>query len=104
MAAGTRDACAFSHRGVTTKETAMSSVGMIGMGEMGSAMTGRLVERGVRVVGYDPDGARAAQAEDLGAMLADSPADVAHKTDGPLLLNVQTLDQAYSAWRDGDGL
>src|SRR5262249_30035199 len=38
---------------------------------------------------------------ELGAQLADSPGDVARTTDGPLLLNVQTLDQAHSAWRDG---
>jgi 3-hydroxyisobutyrate dehydrogenase len=67
-------------------------------------MSARLLQREVRVVGYDPDEARTAQAKEAGAILADSPGDVARRTDGPLLLNVQTLDQAYSAWRDGDGL
>ena len=82
----------------------MATVGMIGLGEIGGAMTGRLLRRDVTVVGHDVDSARSEKARELGAEIAESAGDVARRTEGPILVNVQYLDQVYSVWQDGDGI
>ena len=57
------------------------TVGMIGLGIMGSAMSTNLVRAGVRVIGYDvAPGARAAHKR-AGGLPAKSPRDVARRTD-----------------------
>jgi len=82
----------------------MATVGMIGLGEIGGAMAARLLERDVAVVGHDVDPARVDKAAGSGAVRAESAGDVARRSDGPILVNVQYLEQVYSVLHDGDGL
>lgn len=58
-----------------------STVGFVGLGVMGSAMTGHLLQDGWRVVGCDVDARRAAKHEERGGTLVASPADVAREVD-----------------------
>jgi len=52
------------------------SVGMLGLGIMGSAMAGNLMNAGFRVVGYDPDPACARRHRRAGGVAAGSVAEV----------------------------
>ena len=52
------------------------TVGFVGLGSMGGAMTGTLLRGGYAVTGYDPDAERLAAAVELGATAADDAADV----------------------------
>jgi 3-hydroxyisobutyrate dehydrogenase-like beta-hydroxyacid dehydrogenase len=62
-------------------EMAQQTVGMIGLGIMGSAMSANLVRAGVRVIGYDvAPGARAAHKR-AGGVPAKSPREVARRAD-----------------------
>jgi 3-hydroxyisobutyrate dehydrogenase-like beta-hydroxyacid dehydrogenase len=54
------------------------AVGLIGLGNMGSALAGRLAER-TEVVGYDLDGERCAAAAAAGVRIADTPRAVAEQ-------------------------
>jgi 3-hydroxyisobutyrate dehydrogenase-like beta-hydroxyacid dehydrogenase len=54
-----------------------AAVGLVGLGLMGSAMSGRLLAAGVAVVGYDPVEAARAGLAARGGLLGDSPAEVA---------------------------
>jgi 6-phosphogluconate dehydrogenase len=58
-------------------------LGMIGLGRMGGNMTRRLIEGGHRVVVYDPAVTAVDTLVKLGAVAADSPADLARKLSGP---------------------
>jgi len=62
--------------------TTGQQVGFVGLGNMGGRMTRRLVEAGVRVVGYDT---RAGQAASVGAVAAESLGDVCAGTEAVLL-------------------
>ena len=62
--------------------TTGQQVGFVGLGNMGGRMTRRLVEAGVRVVGYDT---RAGQAASVGAVAAESLGDVCAGTEVVLL-------------------
>jgi putative dehydrogenase len=53
------------------------SVGVLGLGIMGGAMSTSLVERGWNVTGFDPDPAMSARAAEAGVHVASSIADVA---------------------------
>lgn len=55
----------------------MASVGMIGLGAMGSAMSGNLLRAGFEVVGHDIDGDRVDALVSAGGVAASSAADVA---------------------------
>jgi 3-hydroxyisobutyrate dehydrogenase-like beta-hydroxyacid dehydrogenase len=55
-----------------------STVGMVGLGNMGGRMARRLVGAGITVVGYDPVAGRA---EATGAEPAEEPADVARRAE-----------------------
>src|SRR5919108_2614054 len=57
----------------------MATVGMIGIGTMGGAMTGRLLDAGHEVVIHDAKRATAAALEDRGALWADSAAEVGER-------------------------
>lgn len=59
----------------TRDDDATEVVGLFGLGNMGLAVAARLAARGP-VVAYDPDPARAAEAEALGVRIAPSPEDV----------------------------
>lgn len=53
------------------------TVGIVGLGIMGSAIARNLVERGWRVIGFDLDGARCAELAQAGVTIADDAAGVA---------------------------
>jgi L-threonate 2-dehydrogenase len=54
------------------------TVGIVGLGIMGSAIARNLVERGWRVVGFDTDAARCAELALANVMIADDAGRVAH--------------------------
>jgi 3-hydroxyisobutyrate dehydrogenase-like beta-hydroxyacid dehydrogenase len=62
-------------------EMAQQTVGMIGLGIMGSAMSFNLGRAGVRVVGYDLASRRRAEHKRSGGVAAKSPRDVAKRAD-----------------------
>jgi 3-hydroxyisobutyrate dehydrogenase len=51
-------------------------VGILGIGLMGSAMAGRLLDQGIAVIAWDRDAEHARVLEDRGAILANEPAEV----------------------------
>jgi 3-hydroxyisobutyrate dehydrogenase-like beta-hydroxyacid dehydrogenase len=57
------------------------TVGMIGLGIMGSAMSHNLLREGIRVVGYDIAPRRRAEHRRSGGIAARSPRDVARRAD-----------------------
>jgi 3-hydroxyisobutyrate dehydrogenase-like beta-hydroxyacid dehydrogenase len=81
----------------------VTSVGLIGLGEMGFAMGARLIDQGHGVVGFDPDAARLESAAAIGVQLCASPASVAADSDQVVLCNVRTEAHLDSAWRGPDG-
>jgi putative dehydrogenase len=60
------------------------SVGIIGLGIMGSAIAPNLVERGWRVIGFDIDAARCTEMARAGVIIAESAALVAR--DAPIVM------------------
>ena len=66
------------------------TIGFIGLGLMGEGFTRRLVEKGYRVVGYDPDIKRATAAAVWGVTLAKNAADVAAQCDVILCCVIDT--------------
>jgi 3-hydroxyisobutyrate dehydrogenase-like beta-hydroxyacid dehydrogenase len=60
------------------------AVGLIGLGNMGSVLAGRLAER-AQVVGYDVDGERCAAAAAAGARIAETPRAVGEQATTVLL-------------------
>jgi 3-hydroxyisobutyrate dehydrogenase-like beta-hydroxyacid dehydrogenase len=79
------------------KEFVMSTVGIVGLGEMGSAVARRLLERGHDVVGFDPDSVRTADAVVQGVRVAGSPQEVARLADEYVILLVKTGAHAKAA-------
>jgi len=61
-----------------------NTVGIIGLGIMGSAIAPNLVERGWRVVGFDIDAARRAEMAKAGVVIAESAALVTR--DAPIIM------------------
>jgi len=57
------------------------TVGMIGLGIMGSAMSANLARAGFRVVGFDVAPRRRAEHVRAGGVAARSPRDVARRTE-----------------------
>ncbi len=62
------------------------TVGFVGLGRMGGPMVGCLLRAGVRVVAFDIDTRRTAEAAQAGAELAASPADAAARSDVSLTM------------------
>src|SRR5262245_5930960 len=60
---------------------AQQTVGMIGLGIMGSAMSANLVRAGVRVIGYDVAPRARAAHKRAGGIAAKSPGEVARRAD-----------------------
>lgn len=71
------------------------TIGVIGLGVMGSAMSGHLIEAGFVVVGYDIDPAKVEAFSKRGGRAASSVSDVAENADIVLLSipSVDALDQ-----------
>ncbi len=80
--------------------TAQRTVGFVGLGNMGGRMTGRLVETGIEVIGFDP---RPGAAESCGARPADSPADVSRRAR-VLLMSLPDSRVVEPVVRGPDGL
>ena len=79
------------------------AVGFVGLGIMGSAMSGHLLTAGVPVVGYDLEEGRRASHAGRGGVVATSPADVARQVD--VLVCSLPSAAALAAVLDGpDGL
>ena len=68
------------------------SVGVLGLGIMGSAFARNLVKAGRQVIGFDPDPAQRRKAGEMGVVIVESPAGVAEKAD--LLLSSLPAPQA----------
>lgn len=77
------------------------TIGFIGLGLMGAGFCKRLIATGRKVVGYDLDPARRAEAEALGVALAASPAEVAERAN-PVCIAVTTT-KAVQAVISGEG-
>jgi L-threonate 2-dehydrogenase len=80
------------------KSNMTSTVGVIGLGIMGSAMSGNLLKAGFQIIGFDIDAARCDALKAKGGVLADSPADVARQTERVILSlpSVAAFDQVVS--------
>ena len=61
--------------------TAIRTVGLLGLGKMGTPMAKHIAAKGYAVVGYDPVAAACAQAAQHGARILRSPRDVAAASD-----------------------
>jgi len=59
----------------------MTTIGMVGLGRMGSAMAGRLHDQGFAVIGWDHDGAAKERAKATGLRIAANPRDIASASD-----------------------
>ena len=57
------------------------SVGILGLGIMGSAFARNLIKAGHQVVGFDPDPVQCRKAGKMGVVIVESPTAVAVKTD-----------------------
>jgi putative dehydrogenase len=69
----TRAQCAFVRQEIFMSKT----VGIIGLGIMGSAISRNLAERGWRVIGFDTDAGRRNEAAKAGVIIAEDTAQVA---------------------------
>ena len=61
-----------------------ADMGVIGLGIMGSAMAGKLIDKGYSVAGYNPDEVAGAGLRDAGGLSAQSAGEVAQSA--PLVL------------------
>lgn len=77
------------------------SVGMIGLGIMGSAIATNLLGDGHRVVGYDIDESKNNSMREKGAIIAGSPGEVAAQVD--LIFTSLPTVQALEDVATGDG-
>ncbi|HWG61940.1 MAG TPA: NAD(P)-dependent oxidoreductase [Streptosporangiaceae bacterium] len=82
---------------------AAGSVGFIGLGVMGSAMSSHLLEAGYRVAGFDTDPARRAEHGDRGGQLAASPAEVAAQA-GIIVTSLPSTGALNAVLTGADGL
>lgn len=78
------------------------TVGIVGLGRMGSAMAGNLIEAGFEVVGRDTDEARADAFAAMGGKIAESPRAVAEAADC-VMTSLPTIAafEAVTAGADG---
>lgn len=79
------------------------TLGFVGLGRMGGPMSGRLIERGFKVVGFDlnPDAVRAAG--DKGVEIAASPQEVGAKAD-LVFVSLPTPEIVFNVVAGGDGI
>lgn len=80
----------------------MTTVGVVGLGIMGSALSGNLLAADFAVVGYDPDDTRLRAFEDAGGRSCASESDVARESD-VVLVSVATVGAMREVMRP-DGL
>lgn len=75
--------------------TAISRIGILGLGKMGAPMAKHLFARGFSVSGYDPVDAARQAARALGVSVFDSPGEVAKRAE--LVIIVVGFDQEVEA-------
>jgi len=75
--------------------TAISRIGILGLGKMGAPMAKHLLARGFSVAGYDPLDAARHAARALGVTVLDSPGEVAEAAE--LVIIVVGFDQEVEA-------
>jgi len=61
-------------------------VGLLGIGLMGSAMAGRLLDQGIAVIAWDRDPEHARALQDRGATAANEPAEVLENTEAVITM------------------
>ncbi len=79
------------------------TVGIVGLGRMGSAMAGNLIEAGFEVVGRDTDEARADAFAAMGGKIAESPRAVAEAADC-VMTSLPTIAAFEAVTAGADGL
>jgi 3-hydroxyisobutyrate dehydrogenase-like beta-hydroxyacid dehydrogenase len=80
------------------------TVGFIGLGVMGGPMSANLVRAGHRVIGFDLDTGRRAEADSAGVKLAGSCAEVAREAADILVSIVRTWQDTEHAVFGPDGI
>ena len=81
----------------------MQSIGIAGIGLMGTALAKRLIAAGYAVVGYDPQPDQRARLAQLGGKAAPTPAALAGQCD-TIFVAVFDTDQVVDVVEGGDGL
>lgn len=79
------------------------TLGFVGLGRMGGPMSGRLVARGFKVVGFDLSADAAREAEARGVTLAASPRDVGARAD-LVFVSLPTPDIVFNVVAGADGI
>lgn len=74
-------------------EDRTSTVGFVGLGQMGAPMAENILNQGFRLVAYDIEKRKVEHAVTLGAQAASSPADAARRAS-TLISMVDTTAQA----------
>lgn len=81
----------------------MSTVGVVGLGAMGSRIAGRFLQAGYRVVGTNRTAAKAGDLVERGLVWRDTPREVAQEADG--VFSMVADDVAFTAITSGpDGI
>jgi 3-hydroxyisobutyrate dehydrogenase-like beta-hydroxyacid dehydrogenase len=75
--------------------SAISRIGILGLGKMGAPMAKHLLAKGFAVAGYDPLDAARRSAQSLGVSVLDSPREVARASD--LVIIVVGFDHEVEA-------
>ena len=81
----------------------MGPIGVLGLGLIGSALSRRLRDRGVPVIGYDRDPAKIAALESIGVTGGSSPAEVASRST-QVLVAVFDTSQLEDVVEGRDGI
>ena len=81
----------------------MQSIGIAGIGLMGTALAKRLIEAGYAVAGYDPEPDKRARLAQLGGTAAPTAAALAGQCD-TIFVAVFDTDQVVDVVEGGDGL
>jgi 3-hydroxyisobutyrate dehydrogenase-like beta-hydroxyacid dehydrogenase len=79
------------------------TIGFIGLGLMGAGFCKRLIADGRKVLGYDLDPARCAEAKALGVEIATSPAEIAGRCDR-ICISVTTTKAVFEVVLGADGI
>ena len=81
----------------------MVSIGVLGLGIMGSAMSSNLLKAGYEVIGYDPVHERVARLESLGGKGANDPGEVAEQCQSAIT-SLPTVEALHQVTQGAQGL
>jgi 3-hydroxyisobutyrate dehydrogenase/2-hydroxy-3-oxopropionate reductase len=79
------------------------TIGFVGLGLMGAGFCKRLIADGRKILGYDLDPARCAEARALGVEIAASPAEIAGRCDR-ICISVTTTKAVFEVILGADGI